>query len=171
MRPYPKLRCPLINPVVAEEAEVNSEIEKLDQKRMKNLELYLIGVILALILSITRYFFRLGDLNSQPVGLAVLIGLVLSVFILILSTIRSARLKKKIMSDPSLEAALSNEFVRSLDVQSWKAAYFGAIGTTIFFAISSFFYPVCDPVMVALTSIIAGIGTYQATFYLKYRSA
>jgi hypothetical protein len=153
------------------EIDVKTEIERLDQERMRNLELYLFGVILALVLSITRYFFRLGGLNSQPIGRAVLIGLFFSVFILMLSTIKSARLRREIKSDPSVEAALSNELVRTLDVQSWKAAYFGAIGTTIFFAITWYFYPICDPVMVALTSIIAGIGAYQATFYLKYRSA
>ncbi|MBU0595335.1 hypothetical protein KJ567_01450 [Candidatus Bipolaricaulota bacterium] len=46
----------------------------------------------------------------------------------------------------------------------------GAAGV-LFFAIVSSFYPVCDPVAIALTTIIVGAGAQRATFYFKYRSA
>jgi len=150
---------------------MNTEIEKLDCRRMRNLEVYLCGFVLFLVLSLTRYFFRFPGLNSKPIGQVILVGLVLSLLLLVLSTYESIKLARKMKSDPELGAALGNELVRSLELQSWQAAYFGAIGTTVFFAIAWFFYPICDPIMVALTSIIAGAGSYQATFYFKYRSA
>ena len=56
---------------------MNSEIERLDRRRMRYLEWYLMGCIVFIILSVTRYFFRLGDLNASPVGKAVLYGLIL----------------------------------------------------------------------------------------------
>lgn len=149
---------------------MNSEIERLDQQRMRYLEWYLIGSIVFIILSVTRYFLRLGDLNASPVGQAVLYGLILSLLVLAVSALASTRLGRKINQDPALKEALNNELVQALDVQSWKAAFFGAIGTTMFFALSWFFYPVCDPVMVALTAIVVGLGSYQGTFYFKYRS-
>ena len=148
-----------------------SDIENLDKKRMRYLALYLVGFVFFLILSITRFFFRLRWLNSQPVGTAVLIGLLLSLLLLVISTIGTLSLGRKIKSDPLLKEALYNELVQSLEVQSWRAAFLGAAATTVFFAVAWFFYPVCDLVMVALTSIIAGLGAYQATFYFKYRSA
>jgi len=148
-----------------------SDIENLDKKRMRYLALYLVGFVFFLILSITRFFFRLRGLNSQPVGTAVLIGLLLSLLLLVISTIGTLSLGRKIKSDPLLKEALYNELVQSLEVQSWRAAFLGAAATTVFFAVAWFFYPVCDLVMVALTSIIAGLGAYQATFYFKYRSA
>jgi hypothetical protein len=110
-------------------------------------------------------------LNSQPIGIAVLIGLILSILLLALSVTGSALLEKTIKDDPLLREALHNELIQALEVQSWKAAYLGAVGTTIFFAVVWFFYPVSDPVLVALTAIIAGAGAYQATFYFKYRSS
>ncbi len=149
---------------------MNTEIEKLDRRRLRNLEVYLSGFVLFLILSITRYFFRLGGLNSKLIGQVVLGGLILSLLLLVLSTYESIKLARKIKGDPELGAILRDELVRTLEVQSWQAAYFGAAGTTLFFAISWCFYPVCDPVMIALTSIITGAGAYQATFYFKYRS-
>lgn len=150
---------------------MDSDIERLDKKRMSFLALYLVGFVIFIILSVTRYFFRLRGLNTQPIGIAVLIGLLLSLLVLGISTIGSLSLGRKIKKDPQLTEALYNELVRSLEVQSWRAAYFVAAATTVFFAVTWFFYPICDPVMVSLTSIIAGLGAYQATFYFKYRSA
>ena len=150
---------------------MNSDIETLDKRRMRYLEWYLIAFVPFIILSLTRFFFRLGGLNSQPIGRVVLIGLILSLLLLAASTIGSAHLARRIKNEPSLKEALHNELVRSLEVQSWKAAYVGAVGTTIFFAVAWFFYPISDPVMVALTSLIVGASAYQATFYFKYRSS
>jgi len=138
---------------------------------MRCLEWYLVGAVCFITLSVTRFFFRLKDLNTQPIGQAVLIGLLLSLLLLVFCTLKSARLGNKIKQDPLLKEALYNELIETLELQSWKAAYLGAIGTTMFFAIAWFFYPICDPVMVALTSIITGAGAYQAAFYLKYRAS
>jgi hypothetical protein len=148
-----------------------SEIETLDSRRMRYLELYLIGVSVFLVLSITRYFFRFGNLNARPIGIAVLAGLILSLGLMGFSTIQTAAFRREIKDDPALMDALNNELVQALERKSWKAAYFGAIGTTVFFAAVWFFYPVSDPVLVALTSIIAGAGAYHATFYVQYRSS
>jgi hypothetical protein len=148
---------------------VNSQVESMDRQRMRYLEWYLIGCVVFIILSVTRYFFRLRDLNASPVGKAVLYGMILCVLLLAVSTFASSRLGRKIKQDPALKDALNNELVQALEVQSWKAAFFGAVGTTIFFALTWFFYPVCDPVMVALTASVVGLGSYRGTFYFKYR--
>jgi hypothetical protein len=134
-----------------------SKIESLDRRRMKLLEWYLISFVFFLLLTLARFFFRAEGLNSQLVQAGTAIG--------------AALLGRQIRSEPSLEAALNNELIRSLETQSWTAAYFGAAGATLFFAIVFFFYPICDPVMIALTAIITGLGAYQATFYFKYRSS
>lgn len=148
---------------------MNAEIETLDKRRLGNLEWFLIGSVAFLILSVTRYFFRLSDLNSEPVGSLVLAGLFLSLLILIRCTVESYRISKRLREEPSLKEALENELMQTIETQSWKAAYLGAIGTTMFFAIVWFFYPVCDPVMVALTSIVAGAACYQGNIYFTYR--
>jgi hypothetical protein len=150
---------------------MNTDIEILDQRRMRYLRWYLVGFVPFLILSVTRFFFRRGGLNSHPIGIAVLVGLLLSLLILAVSTIASAVLGMTIKGDPALKEALDNEYIRALEVKSWKAAYLGAVAATVFFAVAWFFYPVNDPVMVALTAIITGAGAYQAMFYLNYRSS
>jgi len=149
---------------------MKSDIENLDKRRMRYLEWHLIGSVLFLILSLTRFFFRLEGLNSQPIGKAVFVGLLLSLLILAVSTIGSALLGRAIRDTGTLSEALNDELIQALEIQSWKAAYLGSIAATIFFAAAWFFYPISDPVLVVLTSVIAGAGAYQATFYFKYRS-
>jgi len=148
-----------------------TDVEHLDRRRIKLLEWYLISFVVFLILILVRFFFRAEGLNSQPIGIAVLSGLILTTLIQAGSALSQALLARRIRSDPGLEAALNNELVQSLETQSWRAAYFAATGTVLFFAVVSFFYPICDPVMIALTAIITGFGGYQATFYFKYRSS
>jgi hypothetical protein len=148
-----------------------SKIEFLDAKRMRYLELYILGVGVFVALSITRFFFRLGDLNSKPIGIAVLVGLILSLGLISLSTIQTSLFWKKVKQEPLLMGALNNELIQALALRSWKAAYLGAGGTALFFGVVSIFYPVSDPMLMALTSIIAGAGAYQATFYFLYRAS
>jgi hypothetical protein len=149
----------------------SSEIEILDAKRMRHLEIYILGVGIFIALSVTRYFFRLGGLNAQPIGVAVLVGLIISLGVIGLSAILSAQFWKRVKYDPELMDALNNELIQALQLKSWKAAYLGAVGATMFFAVVGLFYPVSDPMLMALTSIIAGAGAYQATFYFLYRAS
>lgn len=148
-----------------------SDVEHLDRRRMKLLEWYLVSFAVFLLLMLVRFFFRAEGLNSQPIGIAVLAGLIVTVLVQAGTALGQALLARRIRSDPGLDAALNNELIQSLETQSWRAAYFGAAATTVFFAIVSFFYPVCDPVLIALTAIITGFGAYQGTFYFKYRSS
>jgi hypothetical protein len=148
---------------------MNKDIEYLDQQRMKFLKWYLVGFVICLAMMLTRHFFRLSGLNEQPIGMVVLIGAILTLLLQVVSVIQSALLERDIRQEPHLEAALNNEFVETITTQSWVAAYIGASAMTLFFAISSSFYPICDPVTISLTSIVAGAGASRAYFYFKYK--
>ena len=148
---------------------MNMDIEFLDQQRMKYLKWYLVGFIIFMLLMPPRHFFRLGGLNSEPIGIAVLIGLILTLLLQVFCLSRSALLEREINKDPRIKAALNNELVRSLMTQSWVAAYIGAAGMTVFFAVTWFFYPICDPVTICLVSIAAGAGANRTYFYFKYK--
>ena len=148
-----------------------SRIEKYDRKRMKHLSWYLSGYALFLILWLIRFFSRVSGLNETLVGDIILAGLLVSAGLMALSTAASHRLGRAVREDPGLQRALSNEFVRQLEKESWKAAYFAAAAAAVFFAISSWIYPVIDPVVTALTVILAGAGAQQAAFYFRYRAA
>ena len=148
---------------------MNTDIEYLDQQRMNYLKWYLVAATIFMLLLLTRHFFRLGGLNSQPIGILVLIGLVLTLISQAIFLVRSALLARDIRQDPRLEAALNNELVKSIETQSWVAAYLGTAGMTLFFAVTWSFYPICDPVTICLTAIAAGAIANRAYFYFRYR--
>ena len=148
---------------------MNTDIEFLDHQRMKFLKYYVIGFFTFMLLMLTRYFFRMSGLNSQPIGTAVLIGWIATLLVQVICVFRLARLEREIHQDPRLESALNNEMVKSLNTQAWIAAYLGSIGMTLFYAITSSFYPICDPVTISFSAIIAGAGTHRAYFYFRYK--
>ena len=148
---------------------MSKDIEYLDQQRMKFLKWYLVGFAICLLLMLTRHFFRSSGLNSQPIGVAVLIGAVLTLLLQLICVVKSALLERDIRQVPHLEAALNNELVKAITTQSWIAAYIGTSAMTFFFAIAQSFYPICDPVTISLTSIVAGAGASRAYFYFKYK--
>lgn len=148
---------------------MNTEIERLDKKRVRLLEWHLAGFLIFFIFSNIRFFFRASGLNSAPIGLSVLIISVIGVAIVGLSTYGLAILNRKLRSEPDLSEALNNEYIRSFEPNSWRAAFIGSAASTAFFALVYFIYPVYDPVLVALNSILTGAGAYQFNFYLKYK--
>ncbi|MEE9554351.1 MAG: hypothetical protein V3W18_08655 [candidate division Zixibacteria bacterium] len=149
---------------------MNRDIEKMDRARRSYLRGYLVAFVIFVILMFTRFFFRADNLNREPIGIVVLIGLIITVVIQAYYMMRLSLLQKKIRGNPELKEALEYELVRLHELKSWKAAYLAAIATTSFFAIVSFSYPICDLVMVALSSIIIGAGAYRMAFYILDRA-
>lgn len=148
-----------------------NKIEVFDQRRMKALQWYVISFAVFMVLILTRHFFRRDGLNDEPIGIAVLVGLFLSLGGLVLSLFRLVILEREIRQDPRLEAALNNELVKAIETQSWIAAYIATALMTLFFAITWSFYPICDPVSISLSSIAAGAGANRAYFYFKYKTS
>jgi hypothetical protein len=147
-----------------------TEIERLDRKRLRILGVYVTSFASFVILSLIRFFFRAYGLNQQPIGVVVLIGLGITLVVMVACVTRQAFLAARTNKDPKLKAAFASEMLLHLDAQAWRAAYIGTAVTVLFFAIASSFYPVCDPLMIALTSIIVGAGVQRAAFFFKYRS-
>lgn len=152
-----------------EEVDMTQELEKIEEKRLNYLKWYILGFTLFITLMLLRHFFRLGGTNQGLLGTIVLGGLIFSVAIQALFVLLSASLEREIKGNPKLKAALQNELVQSIGQQAWAAAYLGAAGMTLLFAVSWFFYPLCDPVTISLCSIAMGAGAHRIYFYYRYK--
>lgn len=149
---------------------MNNQTELLERQRIKFLRNYLLAFVAAVVLMLTRYFFRLSGLNESLLGYLITAGAVIAVVIMAALIFKQISLAKRINTDPDLKEALNNELVQNLELRSWRAAFIGSVATNIFFAFSNAFYPLCDSVMIALMSIIVGAGSHRAYFYFKYRA-
>jgi len=151
--------------------QMETEIERLDRLRLRYLGAYLSFSGVALVLFLVRFFFYAYGLNGSPAGMAVLIGLFVTVPASGLCVLGQGLLWARIRKDPRLKEALDDELLRAIEAQAWKAAYVGSAATVLFFAIASSMVHVCDGVTIALTTILVGAIAQRAAFYVKYRSA
>ncbi len=149
---------------------MKQEIEKIEDRRVRYLKWYIFGFTIFIVLMLVRHFFRLGGVNEKLLGMLVLGGLILSVAIQAVSVLLSVLLERDIGANSQLKVSLQNELVQSLSQQSWLAAYIGAAGMTVVFAIAWFFYPLCDPVTISLCSIAMGAGAHRISFYFRYKN-
>jgi len=149
---------------------MDTRIEQIDRERLRYLGWYVVSFSVFIVLSLVRFFFRTSGLNQEPIGIAVLVGMCVALVGVFACVFMQANVAWKIRKDEKTKAAFNNEVLRLLDAKAWRAAFVASSATVLFFAIASSFYPVCDTVMIALTTIAAGAGAQRAAYYFMYRS-
>lgn len=143
-------------------------IEETDLKQQRYWLGFLSCFFLLIVLLIVRHIFAGQELNSSPLGIAVLtisIALLIAMLVFIL---RLGLLSAKAKADPKLrEALIDNELVKHNLARSWKAAFIAAAITPFIFLLISSVRPMDDPLLVALATPIVGSGAFLTSFYLK----
>jgi hypothetical protein len=150
-------------------------IEKADSQQRKYLKGFLAAFCLSVVLLAVRALFYYGfneyDLNSKPIGIAVLVATIVGLITAVYFLAMLSRLKIRINADPKLkEALIDDELTKLHAVESWKPAFIGAVATPYAFLIVSSFYPFHDLLTIAFTTSIVGFGAYLISYYLKSRS-
>ena len=100
-------------------------IEETERKLHKYFGRLVIAFSLAVALLVVRAVFHYGfneyDLNSQPIGIAVLIATIIMLVITVCIIVMLGRLKSKINANPQLrEALVDDELTKLHAVESWK---------------------------------------------------
>ena len=150
-------------------------IEESERKLQKYFRRLLIAFSLAVALLAVRAVFYYGfneyNLNSQPIGIAILIATIIVLAIAVRYVVLLGRLKSRIGANPQLkEALIDDELTKLHAVQSWRSAFIGAVATPFVFLLISTYHPFCDLLTVALTTGIVGSGAYLISYYWKNRS-
>lgn len=147
-------------------------IEETDRQQQKHWRLLLAAFLLLMVLLIVRYVFGTvfaeQDLNSRPIGIAVLVVSVALTITMLVAGVRLGLLAARTAADPRLrEALVDNELVRLHLAESWKAAFIAAVTTPFVFLLISSFHPINDLLLVALSTANVGCGAFLISFYLK----
>ena len=150
---------------------VRENPEVLEMLRMRFLKGYVIGVFGFLVLWFARFFFRSSGLNAEPVGWAVLAGLIVTAVVFSYFQLRLAMINTRITKNPGVGEAVNNEFYQFCAMRAWKPAFIGSVSTTLILALVAFVYPVIDLMFVALSSIVVGSFVYLLSLYLYWRAA
>ena len=105
---------------------MSSEIETMGRRRLRLLEVYLLGQLAFVALLVARSAERAAVPNPPPLGGLVLVGMTLSLVVCVSCVVAYAILVSKIRRDPDLAEALDDELVRAFFSQSWAAAFAAA---------------------------------------------
>ena len=151
---------------------MTNPIEEVDKQQQRYWGLFLIAFLLLSILLTVRYLFGTvfgkHELNSRPIGVAVLVVSVALAITMLVVIVRLGLLAARAGADPALRAALiDNELVSLYLAQSWKAGFIGAVATPFIFLLISSFHPINDLLLIALATANVGCGAFLISFFLK----
>ena len=147
-------------------------IEETERQQHKSWQGFLIVWFLAMVLLIVRYLFgsvfKEYELNSRPIVIVVLTVTVILVLTALFFVVKLNLLLGRAKSDPQLkEALIDNELTKLYVLESWKAAFIGAVATPFAFLLISSVHPINDLLLVALSTCTVGSGAFLTSFYLK----
>jgi len=147
-------------------------IEETERQQQKYWKGFLAAWFMAIVLLIVRHLFgsvlKQYELNSRPIGIVVLTVTVILLLMVLFFVVKLYLLLGRAKSDPQLkEALVDNELSKLYVLESWKAAFIGAVATPFAFLLISSVHPINDLLLVALSTCVVGSGAFLISFYLK----
>lgn len=154
---------------------MENPIEEIDKKQKTYWRRFLIAFFLAIALLVVRHLFgsvfKEAGLNSQPIGIVVLIATIGLLVWMIVHVVKLNMLRGRAAADPRLkEALIDNELTQLYLAQSWKAGFIGAAATPFALLLISSFHAIDDPLLVAFATPIVGSAAFLTSFLLKSNS-
>ena len=148
---------------------MTSKIELLDRKRKSYRKGYVSGFFVFLAAWIVRSALRTMDLETGLLQDGLLALLILAALAQAFYVVKEARLKDEFRNDRFLSEALNDELVQLNELKAWRMAFFALIGYIVLIAVLSFFVVFNDLMMLLITAVLVGFGTYNAAVFFLNR--
>ena len=148
---------------------MNTQIEAADQKRTKYRGGHVVWLIVFFVAWVLRSVLKIGDYEPEGLHAALLGVLILSVLVQGYYALLINLLERQIRRDPVLKEALNNELVCLNQLKAWRASFFAVIMFVILAAVVSLFVQYRDPMLILITTLLVGFGTYNTAVYLLDR--
>ena len=148
---------------------MTTSIELHYQLRKKFRGAHILGLIIFTLAWIARSVYKTANLDIENVHLVIFIVLLFSLAYLAFYAIRLNMLEHRIRSNPDLKEALYDELFRLNELKAWRTAFFSVIGFNVVIAILSLFIHFEDLMLIFITVLLIGFGSYSLTLYLLDR--
>lgn len=145
---------------------MTNQIEMFDRKRKKYRGGYILGFIVFFIAWIVRTLIKMLELKMGTLYTGSMIVLLLAIAVMAYFTARLLIVERKIRKDPILKGALYNELVRLNELKAWRIGFFSLI---VFIILAAYFIVadlLKDPMLLVVTALLVGFGSYNITVYL-----
>jgi di/tricarboxylate transporter len=110
-----------------------------------------------------------GDLELDILEALAMTVLLLAVLFQAYFALRYNLLEREINRDPILKDALNDELMRLNQLKAWRTAFFSLIIFIVVVAILSLFINFKDLMLIFITALLIGFGTYNTTLYILDR--
>jgi hypothetical protein len=150
--------------------KMTADIESIDRKGRRILQVYLIGAALFFASWLTRFILREIGVLIGGLSLALAVLLLAGAGVLVYSFVGMLGIRKKILSDPALKETLNDELVRFNSMKAFRYGFFAMMAGLVFFAVFNFIFPVKDFFAAILTLFFVGAWGYMFAFYKLDRS-
>ncbi|MFC1878568.1 hypothetical protein ACFLZW_01520 [Chloroflexota bacterium] len=148
---------------------MTTKLEIQDQKRTTYRRGHVTWLFVFVIAWIVRSGLKIFELDMDLLHTILLIPLLLSVSFQAFYALKDNLLKREISNDPILKEALNDELFQLNELKAWRTAFFCLIGYIIFVAILSLFITYNDIMLIFITALLIGFGSYNTTVYILNR--
>ena len=145
---------------------MTNQIEMYDRKRKKYRGGHILGFIVFFIAFIVRTLIKMLELKWGTLYTGSMIVLLLAIAVMAYFTARFLIVERKIRKDPVLKEALYNELVRLNELKAWRIGFFSLIVFIILAAYLIVAELLKDPMLLVVTALLVGFGSYNITVYL-----
>jgi len=145
---------------------MTTQIDKFFQMRKKYRGAHLLGLGIFFLAWIARSVYKIAKLDLENLHLVIFLILLLSLIYLAYYAIRFNIVERKIKQDVSLREALHDELFQLNELKAWRTAFFSVIGFNVLIALLSFFIVFEDLMLIFITALLIGFGSYSLTLYI-----
>ena len=145
---------------------MTNQIEMFDRKRKKYRGGGILGFIVFFIAFIVRTLIKMLELKLETLYTGSMIVTLLAIAVMAYFAARLVIVERKIRKDPILKEALYNELVRLNELKAWRIGFFSMILFIILAAYLIVAGLLKDPMLLVVTVLLVGFGSYNITVYL-----
>ncbi len=145
---------------------MTNQIEMYDRKRKKYRGGHILGFIVFFIAFMVRTLIKMLELKLGTLYTGSMIVLLLAIVVMAYFAARFLIVERKIRKDPILKEALYNELVRLNELKAWRIGFYSLIIFIILAAYLIVAELLKDPMILVVTALLVGFGSYNITVYL-----
>ncbi|MFB0564310.1 MAG: hypothetical protein ACETWK_01360 [Candidatus Aminicenantaceae bacterium] len=145
---------------------MTNQIEMFDRKRKKYRGDGILGFIVFFIAWIVRTIIKMLELKLGTLYTGSMIVLLLAIAVMAYFAARLVIVERKIRKDLVLKEALYNELVLLNELKAWRIAFFSVIAFILLEAYLIIADLLKDPMVLVVTALLVGFGSYNITVYL-----
>ena len=148
---------------------MTTQIESFYQMRKKYRGAHVLGLSIFFLAWIARSIYKISDVKMEIVHLVIFMILLISLVYMAFYAIKFNIVERRIKRDQTLKEALHDELFQLNELRAWKTAFFSVIGFNVIVALFSLFIVFEDLMIIFITTLLIGFGSYSVTLYILDR--